>query len=103
MLQVRSPVLYFSLLVLGVFFDFTADVVNKRGRFSKTLSKGGLEFVSSERSNPVPLNLNLVLLPAEVDPILEERGRKGDALVARGTGRVKIIFTLLAKIVTLYV
>ena len=72
MLQVRSPVLYFFLLVLQVSFDFTPDVVYKRGGFSKTLSEKSLEFVLSEGSNPVPLDLNFVLLPAKIDPILEE-------------------------------
>ena len=99
----RNLVLYFFLLVLQVSFDFTPDIVNKRSRFFKTLSEKSLKFVPSEGSNPVPLNLSLVLLPAEVDFISEERGRKEDALVACSTSRIKIIFTLPAEVVTLHV
>ena len=99
----KSLVLYFFLLVLRISFDFTPDVINKRGGYSKTLSKEWLEFVPSKGNDLVPLNLSLVLLPAEVDPISEKRSRKRDALVARGTGRVKIVFTLPTKVVTLYV
>ena len=102
MLQVRSPVLYFFLLVLRVFFDFSSDVVYKRSGFSKTLSKEGFEFILNEKVYPVLLNLSFVLLPSEIDPILEEQGCKGDTLGARGTGYVEIIFTLLAKIITLH-
>ena len=103
MLQVKSLVLYFFLLILGVSFDFTPDIVNKRGRFSETLLEEGLEFVPSEKSNSVLLNLSLMLLPAEVNSILKEQSRKGDALVARSTGHVEIIFTLSAEVVTLHV
>ena len=99
----RSSVLYFFLLVLQISFDFSRDIVYKRGGFSETLSEEGLEFVSSKGSNPIPLNLSFVLLPAEIDSISEERGRKGDALVARGTGRVNMVFTLLTEVVTLHV
>ena len=99
----KSPVFYFFLLILRVSFNFTPDVVNERGGFSKTLLEECLEFVPSEGSNPVPLNLSLVLLPAEVDPISKEQGREGDALVACGTGRVEMVFTLPTEVVTLHV
>lgn len=103
MMQVKKPVLYFFLLVLQVFFDFTPDVVNKRGRFSKILSEKCFKFVLSEESNPVPLNLNLVLLPIKVDFILKKQDRKRDALVVCGTSYIEMIFTLLTKVVILYV
>ena len=99
----RSPVLYFFLLVLQVSFDLAPDILSKRGRFSKILSEEGLKFVTSEGNNLVSLNLSLVLLPGEVDPILEQSGCKNDVLVARGTGHIKIIFTLPAKVVTLHI
>ena len=98
----RSPVLYFFLLVLRVSFDFISDVVNERSGFSENLLEECLEFVPSEGSDRVPLNLSLVLLPAKVDPILKKRGREGDMLVAGGTGYVEMVFTLPTKVVTLY-
>ena len=94
--------LYFFLLMLKVSFDFTPDVINKRGRFSETLSEECLKFVLSKESDQVLLNLSFVLLPAEVDLISKERGRKGDALVARGTNRIERVFTLPIEVVTLY-
>ena len=99
----KSLVLYFFLLVLRVFFDFTSNVIYERGRFSKTLLEEGLEFVPSEESDPVPLNLSFVLLPAKIDPISEEQSQERDALGARDTVRVEMIFTLSAKVITLHV
>ena len=62
----------------------------------------GLEFVPSRGDGIVAFYLSFVLLPAEVNPISEEQGRKGDAFVARGSGRVEIILTLLTKIIALH-
>ena len=89
--------------MLRVFFDFTPNVFNERNGFSEALSEECLEFVPSEGSDPVPLNLSLLLLSAEVDSISEEQGRKGDALVARGIGRVEMVFTLPTEVVTFHV
>lgn len=72
MLQVKDLVLYFFLQVLQVSFNFALDIINKYDGFSEILSKKSLEFVLSKRSNPVLLNLSLVLLPVEIDSILEE-------------------------------
>ena len=94
--------MYFLLLVLGISLNFGSDVDHKQGRFPKTLSEKSLEFVLSKRGGPVALNLGLVLLPAEVDPILEERGRKRDTFGLRGTGRVKMILALSTEIVALH-
>lgn len=43
-----------------------------------------------------------MLLPVEVDLILEERGRKKDVLKAHSIGYIKIILALLAKIVVFH-
>ena len=63
----------------------------------------GFEFVPSREDGIVAFYLSFVLLPAEVNPISEERSRKGDAFVACGSGRVKMILTLSTKIIALYV
>lgn len=47
--------------------------------------------------------LSLVLLLVEVNPILEEQGRKKNALVAYDISCVKMILTLLTKIVVLHI
>lgn len=87
---------------MQVSFYFTPDIINKCNEFSKTLLKKGLEFVPRKKNDPVPLNLSLLLLIAEVDPIFKEQGRKKDALVAYDIVCLEIIFILLAKVVTLH-
>lgn len=98
----RSPVLYFFLLVIKVFFDFIPNVVNKRGRFFKTLLEKCFAFVLNKGSDPILLNLSFMLLPMEVDPISEKQGCKEDTLVAYNIGRIEIVFTLPIKVVILY-
>lgn len=83
-------------------FDFTLDIINEYDGFSKTLSEKSLEFILSKKSNPVLLNLSLILLIAEVNPMSKKQGCERDALVARGISHIKIIFTFPTKIVTLY-
>ena len=64
--------------------------------------KKGLEFVLNKRDGLVALNLGLVLLLAKVDSIPEQRSCKRNALMICGSGHVKMIFTLLTKVVALY-
>ena len=85
--------------MLGISLNLGLDIGYKQGRFFKALLTKDLEFVLSERSNLIALNLGLVLLPAEVDSISEEQGRKRNALMARGTGRVEMILALSTEVV----
>ena len=48
-------------------------------------------------------NLGLVLLPAKIDLIAEERSRKRYALRARDIGCVEMILTLSTEVVALHV
>ena len=102
MLQVKSPILYFLLLVLEIPLDLGPDVSYEQGRFSETLPKEGLEFVLSKQLNIVVFNLHFVLLPAKINPVSEKRGRKRDAFMARSSGRVKMILTPSTKVIALY-
>ena len=95
--------MYFLLLVLGIPLDLGPDVSHERGGFSETLPEKGLEFVPSRGDGIVAFHLSFVLLPAEVNPISEERGREGDAFMARGSGRVEMILTLSIEIIALHV
>lgn len=67
MLQMKSLVLYFFLLVLKISFNLTLDIVYKRSRFFKTLLKKGLKFVLYEEKNSVLFNLSFVFLLAEIN------------------------------------
>lgn len=88
--------------MLRVFFDFIPDAIWKHGRFAKTLSEKSLEFVLYKESNPVLLNLSLMLLPAEDDLILEKQGRKKNAFIARNIDYIKMILILLVEVIALH-
>lgn len=62
MLEVKIPVLYFFLLVLGVFFNLSLNVIYKYSRFAKNFSNKGLKFVLYERNSLVFFNSNLIML-----------------------------------------
>lgn len=51
----------------------------------------------------VKFNLNLFLLSAKVDTILDKQGYKRDALLIYGIACIEIIFTILTKVVILYI
>lgn len=72
MLQVKSLILNFFLLVLGIPLDFGPDAGHKSGRFSKILYRKSLKFVLSKKNDAIAFNLDFVLLPAEVDLIPEK-------------------------------
>ena len=98
-----SPILYFLLLVLRILLNFCPDVSYKQVGFFETLPEKSFKFVSNRGDSTIVFNLSLVLLPAEVDPVIEKRGCKENALVIRSTGHVKMILALLTKVITLYV
>lgn len=67
-----GSILNFFLLVLGILLYFCLDISYKQYGFFETLLKKNLEFVLSKENSTAALNLGLVLLPVEVDPISEE-------------------------------
>lgn len=58
--------------MLEIPFDLGPDADYKRDRFPKVLMEKSLEFVLNSGKNTVIFHLSLVLLPVEVDLILEE-------------------------------
>lgn len=102
-LQVRSRILNFFLLVLGIPLDLSSDLGHKQRGFFKTLPKKSFVFVPSKKGSIVVFNLGFLFLLAEVDLILEKQGCKRDTLEAHITGRIKMVFTLPAKIVAFYI
>lgn len=99
----KSSILYFLLLVLGIALNFCLNIGLKWGRFSKTLLKEDLKFVLWKKDDIIAFNLSLVLLLAEVNLILEKQSHKWDALVAYSIGYIKMILILSTKIITLHV
>lgn len=65
--------------------------------------KKSFEFILNKISNIVIFNLNFVLLLEKFDSVPKKQCHKRDALIACDFGCVKMIFTLLTKIVILHV
>lgn len=103
MSQVKNPVLYFFLLVLRGPFDLTPDVVHKCNRFSETFLEKSLEIVSCRGSDLIIFGPGLMLLPPEVDPILEKQGCKRDVFMTLGSSGFKIVLALLTELVVFHV
>ena len=94
----RGPVLYFFLLILRIPFNLTSDAIYKYGRFPKTFLEKSLKFLPCEGVSSVPLSPSLMLLPAEIDPLLEEQGCKRYAFVALSISHFDMILALLAEV-----
>lgn len=94
--------MYFLFLILKISLNLDSYVGYKHSRFSKTLSEKGLKFVFRKKGNSIALNLNLVLLLAEVDSVLEKQNCKENTLGFCDTGRIKIVLTLLTEVIALY-
>lgn len=83
-------------------FNRNLDASYEQDRLSKTLWKKGFTFILNRKDNIVAFNLSLVLLSAEINLVTEKRGCKKSILVAYGSSYIKIVFTLLIKIISLY-
>lgn len=83
--------------------NFCSDISYKQGKFSKILLEKDLEFAPNKKSNVITFNLGLILLPAEINSILEKQSCKKDALIAYSIDCIKIVLILLTKIVTFYI
>lgn len=99
----KSLVLYFFLLILGVLFKLILDIVHKCSRFSKTLSEKGLKFVLSKGRGPVTFDSGFMLLSAKIDLISKKRICKRDAFVVFSSSGFKIVLALLTKGVTFHI
>lgn len=97
----RSPILYFFLLVLGISLNFGSNACYKQDKFSETLPKKGLELVPSKKST-IAFDLGFVLLQVKIDPIAKKQSCKRNVFRAYGTGRIKIILALPTKVIALY-
>lgn len=91
------------MLILAIFFNLNPDIGQKQGKFSKILSKKGLKFISTKKNGLVALNLGLLLLPAEVDPIQKKQNYKKKTLMVYSICYIKMIFALSIKIIALHI
>lgn len=99
----KSPILYFLLLILKISLNLNLDTNYKYSRLSKTLPEKGLKFILNKKNGTIAFNLSLVLLPVKIDLISEKYGSKKKVLIAFGTSRIKIVFVLPTKVLALYI
>lgn len=62
-----------------------------------------LEFVLNKGGNIIVFNLGFMLLLVDVNPITKKQGYKKDILIAYSIGSVKIVLTLITKVVALHI
>lgn len=94
--------MYFLMLVFKISLNLGLDNSHKQGGFSKNLSKKSLKLVLNKESSTIAFNLNFILLPAEVNLVLEKKSRKKNAYMACSFSCVKKILTLLAEVVKVH-
>ena len=99
-LKVGCPVLGFFQLVFGIPPKLTPDTVNKGLEAPEILPEEGLELWPRDRSSAFVTSLVLSL--SEADGTTEEDGGKGGTIHPCGAWDLKIIFTLLTKVIAIY-
>ena len=97
------PVEDFLLLVLGVPLELSLVGIHKGLGVTQALSEECLELVSRDRDRNFGVMSLLILLPAEVDPVPQERRSKGNPGRSRGSSGSKIVLTLLIEVVAVHV
>ena len=101
MLEVRSAILNFLLLVLEISLNPAPDGIHERPGVPETLSEECLEL--NPRQGSHCLASKLVLVPTKADSITKEQSCKRGTVKASGTGGSKMVFTLLTEVVAFYV
>lgn len=76
MLQVKSSIINFFLLVLGIPLDFCLDADYKQSRFSKVSIKKSFKFVPNKQSSFY--NLSFILLLTKVIFVSKKQDYKKD-------------------------
>lgn len=99
----RDLVFYFFLLILGVSFNLTLNIVYKSNGLHKVFLQIGAKFLPRERGNSVSLNLSLVLLPTKDDSFLKKQGCKKNVFVTFCPNCFKRVPALPAKVVTFHI
>lgn len=72
MLQIKSLILNFFLLILGILLNFCPDIDHKQGGFFKIFSEKSLKFVLNKEDSIVIFYFGLILMLAKVDLIAKK-------------------------------
>ena len=101
MLEKWCPVSGLFQLVLGVRSKLTPDIINKGLRISKVFMEEGFKFWQRDWSGA--LVAVLVLSSSEAYSATEKWGCKWGTIYPNGAWSFKIVFTLLTKVIAIYV
>ena len=89
--------------MLGVPLDLSPVCVHKGLGVTQALAEERLELFPRDRNRSVCVMSPLVLLPAEADPVPQERRGKGNPGRSRGSSGSKVVLTLLTEVVAVHV
>lgn len=90
----KSPVLYFFLLVFKILFDLFPNVVYKHNRFLKVFLDKNFEFVLCIETGPIAFKSSLILISIKVNFFLKTQGCKEDTFIFFNPNSFEIVFTL---------
>lgn len=95
--------MYFVLLILGVWFNLTSNMIHKNSKLSETFWEKDLKLVLYEGSDHVTCNISLMLLPVELDLITEKQKYKKDAFIALSFSGLELFLALWIEIISFHV
>ena len=103
MLQVGYLVKDFLLPVLEVPLELSLIGIYKGLGVTQALAKECREFIPCDRDRSFAVISPLVVLPAKADPVPQKERGKENPGRSRSSSNSKIVFTLLTKVVAVYV
>ena len=89
--------------MLGVPLELFLVVVHKGLGVTQVMAEECLEFVPCDRDEGFNVMSPLLLLPAEADPVLQERRGKGNLDRSRSSSGSKIVLILLIEVIAVHV
>ena len=103
MFQMRGPILYLLKLVLKISSKPILNAFYKDLRIVAILIEVSFEFfLRYNNIRPFIMSMTVFLLrPADADTNLEKRGYKWSAIVSISSSHIKMIITLLSKLIAI--
>lgn len=104
MFKIKSPILDFFKFILRITFEFTLDTYHKSLEITKFLSKKKFKLFLryGDIVTFVKPMMTFILGLLEGNTLIEEKNSKQDTINLSGLSTIKRIFTLLAKVVIVY-
>lgn len=93
----------FFFINIEVLFNLLRDIIYKRNRFFENLLEKNLKFILANKVFFVFFFLSFIPLLLKVDTISKKKNYKKNVLKACSLNGFKMVFVLLAKIITFYI